>query len=311
MNNNVVVYNVEVKNTNGLAWKLEKTFSDFYSLQSRMKARFPGMQKLFKKFPRKQIFIAPNINSPQIEYRQKFFQAYLQALLQLRPRLSYVNDFLEIHLHGKPTAAKDPTIDDFELLKLLGKGSFGKVFLVRVIGSKDFYAMKVLKKSEVKKRRQIEHTKTELRVMGGAEHPFICSLKYAFNTDTRLFMVSEFCQGGELFFHLKQKRFFSNDMVRFYSAEIALALNYLHERDIIYRDIKPENVLLDEYGHIKITDFGLSRDNVSDPQGATTFCGTPEYVFSCIYFFLGIYPLKCCLDAKKVMAMEKVLTGGV
>lgn len=278
MNNSVVVYKVEVNYGNGQAWKLEKTYMDFYQLHQRMNTRFPGMAKLFNHFPKRKLFLAPNINSPKIEYRQKFFQAYLQGLLQLKPRLSYVNDFLEIHLHANPTKKKDLTIDDFELLKLLGKGSFGKVFLVRVIGSKDLYAMKVLRKSEVKKRRQIEHTKTELRVMGGADHPFICCLRYAFHTDTRLFMVSEFCQGGELFFHLKQMRCFSNDMVRFYAAEIALALNYLHSRDIIYRDIKPENVLLDDAGHIKITDFGLSRDNVSDPQGATTFCGTPEYL---------------------------------
>mmetsp|Transcript_6524 Transcript_6524/g.7942 ORF Transcript_6524/g.7942 Transcript_6524/m.7942 type:complete len:320 (+) Transcript_6524:853-1812(+) len=140
------------------------------------------------------------------------------------------------------------------------------------------FAMKVLKKSEVKKRRQIEHTKTELRVMGGSSHPFICTLRYAFQTNDKLYMVSDFCQGGELFFHLKNMHKFSDSMVRFYSAEIALALEYLHRHNIIYRDIKPENVLLDGNGHIRITDFGLSRDGVTDPQGATTFCGTPEYL---------------------------------
>mmetsp|Transcript_7042 Transcript_7042/g.9162 ORF Transcript_7042/g.9162 Transcript_7042/m.9162 type:complete len:324 (+) Transcript_7042:175-1146(+) len=140
------------------------------------------------------------------------------------------------------------------------------------------YAMKVLNKSEVKRRRQIEHTKTELRVMGGSSHPFICTLRYAFHTNDRLYMVSDFCQGGELFFHLKNMRQFSSEMVRFYSAEIALALDYLHRHNIIYRDIKPENVLLDANGHIRITDFGLSRDGVTDPQGANTFCGTPEYL---------------------------------
>ena len=88
----------------------------------------------------------------------------------------------------------------------------------------------------------------------------------------------EECRGGELFFHLKKMRTFPEDMVRFYAAELVLALSHLHSVDVVYRDLKPENVLLDEEGHIKITDFGLSKDEVADSNGATTFCGTPEYL---------------------------------
>ena len=95
--------------------------------------------------------------------------------------------------------------------------------------------------------------------MGGAQHPFIVTLRYAFKTDEHLFMVSDFCQGGELFFHLKVHGKFSSKVVQFYTAEIALALQYLHEKNIVYRDLKPENVLLDEVGHVQITDFGLSK----------------------------------------------------
>lgn len=274
----VVYYIVEVRRANGDAWVLERGYNDFRALQSKIKARFPEITQVVGGFPSRSL-IAPKLGSRIVEDRQKFFQAYLQALLQLKPRLKDVNDFLEISSGAQEASKHELTIDDFELLKVLGKGSFGKVFLVRVIGTVEYYAMKVLNKSEVKRRRQIEHTKTELKVMGAADHPFICHLRYAFQTETRLFMVSDFCQGGELFYHLKQKKSFSNSMVRFYSAEIALALEYLHRHNIVYRDIKPENVLLDDSGHVNITDFGLSRDNISDSaSGATTFCGTPEYL---------------------------------
>ena len=189
------------------------------------------------------------------------------------------------------------SIEDFELLKTLGKGSFGRVFLVRrvqrdaglaALGSgaeekgnnHNLYAMKVLKKSEVKRRRQVEHTKTERHIMGtiGQSHPFIVTLQYAFQTKDKLYMVTNYCRGGELFFHLKKMRRFTEEMCRFYSAEIILALDHLHKNDIVYRDLKPENVLLEEDGNIRITDFGLSRENVDTPNGATTFCGTPEYL---------------------------------
>ena len=183
------------------------------------------------------------------------------------------------------------SIEDFELLKTLGKGSFGRVFLVRRVQKKvlserrtgsnhNLYAMKVLKKSEVKRRRQVEHTKTERHIMGtiGQSHPFIVTLQYAFQTKDKLYMVTNYCRGGELFFHLKKMRRFTEEMCRFYSAEIILALEHLHKNDIVYRDLKPENVLLEEDGNIRITDFGLSRENVDTPTGATTFCGTPEYL---------------------------------
>jgi len=169
-------------------------------------------------------------------------------------------------------------VEDFELLRVLGKGSFGKVFMVRLIVTGGVYAMKVLKKSEVVRRRQVEHTKAERRIMGGMEHPFIVSLRFAFQSSDKLYMVTDYCHGGELFFHLKKMRTFPEEMVRFYTAELVCALQHLHSNDVVYRDLKPENVLLDHEGHIRITDFGLSKDEVADPKGATTCCGTPEYL---------------------------------
>ncbi len=118
----------------------------------------------------------------------------------------------------------------------------------------------------------------ERRIMGGIDHPFVVALRFAFQTADKLYMVTDYCRGGELFFHLKKMRTFPEPMVRFFAAELVCALSHLHSLDIVYRDLKPENVLLDAEGHVHITDFGLSKDDVSDPRGATTFCGTPEYL---------------------------------
>lgn len=126
-------------------------------------------------------------------------------------------------------------VDDFELLKVLGKGSFGKVFLVRLLLTGEIYAMKVLKKSEVVRRRQVEHTKAERRIMGGIDHPFIVSLRFAFHTADKLYMVTDYCKGGELFFHLKKFRVFPEPMVRFFAAELICAISHLHSLDVVYR----------------------------------------------------------------------------
>lgn len=271
------LYKVEVKNKIGVVWSVDRTFNQFRQLDKSIKHRFPQLRSIFPKFPRRQFFLSKD--SPQAIYRKKFLQGYLQALLQLKPRIKTVLDFIELHKYSKQKRKERVDVNDFELCKVLGKGSFGKVFLVRIIGTRDIYAMKVLKKEEIKERQQVEHTKTELRVMGSLKHPFIVNLRFAFQTDTSLFMVSDFCEGGELFYHLKNQLRFPPKVIQFYSAEISLALHYLHNKDIVYRDLKPENILLDSNGHIKITDFGLSRDNMKDPtNGATTFCGTPEYL---------------------------------
>lgn len=109
-------------------------------------------------------------------------------------------------------------------------------------------------------------------------HPFIVKLHFAFQTPERLYFVIDFLNGGELFFHLRKEQRFSESRARFYAAEITLALGCLHQNGIIYRDLKPENVILDSEGHIKLTDFGLSKLAVSGDKLTYTFCGTPEYL---------------------------------
>ncbi|KAN0038373.1 hypothetical protein ACTA71_000548 [Dictyostelium dimigraforme] len=169
------------------------------------------------------------------------------------------------------------TKDDFELLNVIGKGSFGKVMQVKKKGEDKIFAMKVLRKDAIIARKQVNHTKSEKTILQCISHPFIVNLHYAFQTKDKLYMVLDFVNGGELFFHLKREGRFSEPRVKIYAAEIVSALDHLHKQDIVYRDLKPENILLDSEGHICITDFGLSK-KIETTDGTFTFCGTPEYL---------------------------------
>lgn len=159
----------------------------------------------------------------------------------------------------KSVIKKKISCEDFKIIKLLGRGSFGKVFLVQKRDNKIFYAMKVLNKEKIFKFKQEKHLKNEREIMEQINYPFLVNLHFAFQNQSRFFLVTEFIQGGELFFHLKTTGKFSENKARLYTGEIVLAIEYLHKNNIIYRDLKPENILLDKYGHIKITDFGLSK----------------------------------------------------
>lgn len=174
---------------------------------------------------------------------------------------------------------------NFELLKVLGTGAYGKVFLVRKLGGQDhgkLYAMKVLKKATiVQKKKTTEHTKTERQVLEAVrQSPFLVTLHYAFQTDAKLHLILDYVNGGELFTHLYQREHFTETEVRIYIGEIILALEHLHKLGIIYRDIKLENILLDSQGHIVLTDFGLSKEFLPHEKNQRTysFCGTIEYM---------------------------------
>uniref|UniRef100_A0A3P8UP62 non-specific serine/threonine protein kinase n=1 Tax=Cynoglossus semilaevis TaxID=244447 RepID=A0A3P8UP62_CYNSE len=170
------------------------------------------------------------------------------------------------------------TMSDFDYLKLLGKGTFGKVILVKEKATGMYYAMKILRKEVIIAKDEVAHTVTESRVLQNTRHPFLTTLKYAFQTHDRLCFVMEYANGGELFFHLSRDRVFTEDRARFYGAEIVSALEYLHSRNVVYRDLKLENLMLDKDGHIKITDFGLCKEGITDGATMKTFCGTPEYL---------------------------------
>uniref|UniRef100_A0A8U7NWP4 non-specific serine/threonine protein kinase n=1 Tax=Corvus moneduloides TaxID=1196302 RepID=A0A8U7NWP4_CORMO len=155
-----------------------------------------------------------------------------------------------------------------------------QVFLVKKISGSDarqLYAMKVLKKATLKVRDRVR-TKMERDILVEVNHPFIVKLHYAFQTEGKLYLILDFLRGGDLFTRLSKEVMFTEDDVKFYLAELALALDHLHSLGIIYRDLKPENILLDEEGHIKLTDFGLSKESIDHEKKAYSFCGTVEYM---------------------------------
>uniref|UniRef100_A0A7E4ZZL3 Non-specific serine/threonine protein kinase n=1 Tax=Panagrellus redivivus TaxID=6233 RepID=A0A7E4ZZL3_PANRE len=183
---------------------------------------------------------------------------------------------------GLPESTNKITITDFHLLKMLGVGSFGKIVLGRDVTSKKLYAIKILKKKRIVRSKQVLHTLAESRVPFMYQHPFLIRMYYSFETRKHIFFVLDYCIGGDLHHHLYTMNDGAEDMgfelewARFYAAEIACGLGYLHANNIIYRDLKLENVLLDREGHIKIADFGLSKEGVDNEHRTQSICGTPE-----------------------------------
>ncbi|KAH6625826.1 kinase-like domain-containing protein [Boeremia exigua] len=167
------------------------------------------------------------------------------------------------------------SLTDFAIQRTLGTGSFGRVHLVQSKHNQRFYAVKVLKKAQVVKMKQVEHTNDERRMLQQVKHPFLITLWGTFQDSKNLYMVMDFVEGGELFSLLRKSQRFPNPVAKFYAAEVTLALDYLHSHNIIYRDLKPENLLLDRHGHLKITDFGFAKEV---PDITWTLCGTPDYL---------------------------------
>ncbi|KAL5351340.1 cAMP-dependent protein kinase catalytic subunit [Pseudogymnoascus australis] len=175
------------------------------------------------------------------------------------------------------------SLTDFELRRTLGTGSFGRVHLVQSKHNQRYYAVKVLKKAQVVKMKQVEHTNDERLMLQEVKHPFLITLWGTFQDSKNIYMVMDFVEGGELFSLLRKSQAsdllfstrFPNPVAKFYAAEVTLALEYLHSKDIIYRDLKPENLLLDRHGHLKITDFGFAK---RVPDITWTLCGTPDYL---------------------------------
>ena len=171
--------------------------------------------------------------------------------------------------------------EDFEILKLIGKGTFGQVFQVRKKDTQRIYAMKVLSKKVIIQKKEVQHTIGERNILvrtATTESLFIVGLKFSFQTPADLYLVTDYMSGGELFWHLQREGRFHEDRAKFYIAELILALRHLHQHDIVYRDLKPENILLDANGHIALCDFGLSKANLSQGDTTNTFCGTTEYL---------------------------------
>uniref|UniRef100_A0A1J3DMK8 non-specific serine/threonine protein kinase n=2 Tax=Noccaea caerulescens TaxID=107243 RepID=A0A1J3DMK8_NOCCA len=166
---------------------------------------------------------------------------------------------------------------DFEIMKVVGKGAFGKVYQVRKKDTSEIYAMKVMRKDKIMEKNHAEYMKAERDILTKIDHPFIVQLKYSFQTKYRLYLVLDFINGGHLFFQLYHQGLFREDLARVYTAEIISAVSHLHEKGIMHRDLKPENILMDVDGHVMLTDFGLAKEFEENTR-SNSMCGTTEYM---------------------------------
>lgn len=170
------------------------------------------------------------------------------------------------------------SMDLFDIVSVIGRGFYGKVMLCKKKDTGEIFAIKSIRKSRLIETGKTKSIITERNIMMRAHHPFIVNLCFAFQTESKFYFGMEYVPGGELFYHMERLQQIQIDDARLYVAEIGLALDYLHSLGIIYRDLKPENVILDRNGHVKITDFGLSKETDSTDETASTFCGTAEYL---------------------------------
>ncbi|KNC78816.1 AGC/SGK protein kinase, variant [Sphaeroforma arctica JP610] len=313
------VYKIVVSVENQL-FAIYRRYSDFRSLHDKLGKRFPNT--LLPNLPAKR-YIFDNFDPVFINTRRKGLQKYLKSVLndkklahshavfgfllddsrrsrdhddevkqedyslllarQEEKEIEVEDEFALSNVELGGLENPSVCIDDFDLLKVIGKGSFGRVLLARQKASRLVYAIKVLDKRQVQKKsnrkNQIRNVMTERNVLlKNLHHPFLVGLHYCFQSPRKLYFVLDYINGGELFFHLQREQSFPETRVRFYTAEIVSAMDFMHKNGVLYRDLKPENILLCSDGHVALTDFGLCKENIDEAARTETFCGTPDYL---------------------------------
>ena len=225
-----------------------------------------------------------NINS-NINYLNDNNESNIKNISQKINTLNFVNNLKTSNIKeksrhntifSKDKGIKKVSLNDFKILKVLGRGTFGKVCLVQYKSTKKYYAMKIMKKNIILEHDQVSHTLLEKQILQNLNYQFLVGMVFCFQTQERIYFVMNFIRGGELFNHLHKCKYFPEEETKFYGAIIGLALEYLHTHGIVYRDIKPDNILIDEDGYLKLADFGMAK-MLKDQEKAFSLCGTPEY----------------------------------
>mmetsp|Transcript_69545 Transcript_69545/g.96699 ORF Transcript_69545/g.96699 Transcript_69545/m.96699 type:complete len:520 (+) Transcript_69545:84-1643(+) len=300
------VFNIEINTKDGKFF-VPRRYSEFRDLYDSLNKAFPSVKF---SFPKKKM-LGSNFDKSFLASRQKGLEEFIQKVFEspeIAQHPAVRSFFFDAPRHGRgaqPIPSDEPiepdtsesdgstsipfdlgkgadtkaSVKDFEMLKVIGKGSFGRVLLGKHNKTGTCYAIKVLSKEAIVRQNEVGHIMSERAVLQeNVRHPFLVGLHYSFQTPQKLYFVLDYVNGGELFFHLQQEKRFSIARARFYAAEITSALGFLHALDVVYRDLKPENILLDSDGHVVLTDFGLCKENVKPGGGTATFCGTPEYL---------------------------------
>ncbi|CAK95177.1 unnamed protein product (macronuclear) [Paramecium tetraurelia] len=226
-----------------------------------------------------------SVQDPQNYEKIAYFQSYTQNY-NVDYYLSLDDKPLSVFSKGRTLKlipiyygeSKSNSFDDFTLIKCIGVGGFSRVYLVRQKRNGQFFAMKIIDKSFIIKNNKESMINNEKWIMSNLDSQFLTRLHCSFETKYYLVFVMDYCHGGELFFHLRKMGTLSEEVAKQYFGQLCLAIHYLHEQNVIYRDLKPENILLDIDGYIKLSDFGLSKPNISRDKQTYSFCGSPEYM---------------------------------
>ncbi|CAO1633978.1 unnamed protein product [Sympodiomycopsis kandeliae] len=269
--------NISASSTTGISarnpvWKHSVTFDVTQERQ-------PIYISVYDRSAEEEGFLGMRLITPRLFHKMSSDQWYPLSDRDDGDDQVQVRGEIRVQISYEKTSSRKLTPADFEYLRLIGRGTFGRVFQVRKKDTKRIYAMKVLSKREIAMKKEVTHTMGERKILEKSlDCPFLVGLKFSFQSEHELYFVTDYKSGGELFWHLQREGRFTEERARFYIAELVIALGHLHKYDIVYRDLKPENILLDATGHVALCDFGLSKPDLGAGQLTNTFCGTTEYL---------------------------------